>query len=602
MHFNAVNNNSKFNFLLGVTYLANVKNLFKRLVVFIEPENNNTFALEETKSEKSKLNNEKTDNSSHNASPRLTKDNNQQNNEIPKENFKVSETLSLNMKYVKRRFSVPLNSDIIIREFQIHINDSVINSFIVFVDGMVDRKVIDDNMLEPLMLLSNLNIKYKTEDIVPYIKNQLLPHNQLKITNEFNSVITDVNFGSCSLFIDGVDFAFVADVKGFEHRGVEKPNNELIIRGPQEGFNETLRTNTSLIRKRLKDEDLIVESIEIGARSNTPCSLLYIKDIANDSLVSEVRRRITSIKIDYLNDSGELEQFIEDHPFLAAPQVTATERPDRVASMLTEGRVAVIVNGSPYALVMPVTFYDLIHSVEDKYTRFPIGNLLRLIRLLGIFAALLLPGFYIAITNYHQEMIPTSLLLAIESSREKVPFPSIVEILLMEVSFELIREAGIRIPGPIGPTLGIIGALILGQAAVAANIVSPILIIIVSVTGIGSFSVPDFTLGYSFRLLRFFYIILAMSSGFLGITTGIYIYGLLLANAKSFGVPFLAPFSPRVHGGESSEIYRRPIWNEEKRPSYLNPKDETKEPNISRGWTEKKHSSKYKFRRHKNGK
>jgi len=197
---------------------------------------------------------------------------------------------------------------------------------------------------------------------------------------------------------------------------------------------------------------------------------------------------------------------------------------------------------------------------------------------------LLLPGVYVAITNYHQEMIPTDLLLAIEASRERVPFPSVVEILIMEISFELIREAGIRIPGPIGPTLGIIGALILGQAAVAANVVSPILIIIVAVTGIGSFAIPNFSLAFAFRVLRFFYIFLGATAGFLGITTGLYFQWMWLVSVKSFGVPFLAPFAPKTSGGFVDEIYRAPIWKMEERPDYVNPKDRRKQPRISRRW------------------
>ena len=217
-----------------------------------------------------------------------------------------------------------------------------------------------------------------------------------------------------------------------------------------------------------------------------------------------------------------MEQFLEVSTFLPAPQMLLTERPGRVASYLAEGRVGIIVHGSPFVILAPVTLFNLIHSPEDYYLRYPYATLLRLIRILGIFFTLLLPSFYLAITNYHHEMLPTDLLLAIASAREKVPFPTVVSIVIMEIAFELIREAGIRIPGPIGPTLSIVGALILGQAAVAANLVSPILIIIVAVTAIGSFAIPDFSLGYSFRALRFINIILGSFAGLLGISLGIF--------------------------------------------------------------------------------
>ncbi len=503
-------------------------------------------------------------------------------NTLKREN--VSKSLQENLEYMKKVYSIPTNGDIVLREFDIVAKDKVLSAFILFFDGMTDRTVINMAILQPLMLLSGIDIKSKDNNVSDFIKNHLLPQNQLKITSKYIEVINEINFGGCGIFIDGIDEAYAADVKGWEHRGVSRPNTEMVIRGPQEGFNEILRVNTGLIRKILKDEDLIAESVILGKRSKTPCSLMYIKDIANDSLVNEVRRRLEDIKVDYIIDSGELEQLLEDSTLLPSPQILATERPDRVASALSEGRVAVVLHGSPFVLVMPVTFVTLLQSPEDSYIRYPYATLFRCIRMFGIFLSLLLPGLYMAITNFHQEMIPTDLLFAIEASREKVPFPSIVEILIMEISFELIREAGIRIPGPIGPTLGIIGALILGQAAVAANIVSPILIIIVAVTGIGSFAIPNFSLGYAFRALKFLYIFLGGIVGFFGISLGLFLHMLFMVNSKSFGVPFMAPFAPVTSQGISDTITKSPIWKQERRPDFLNTKDEKKQPDISRTW------------------
>jgi spore germination protein KA len=496
----------------------------------------------------------------------------------------ISRMLQNNLDYIKKRFSVPTNSDVMIREFDVIVGKKAIPAFMVYYDGMVDRNIVNSDILLPLMLLSNLDIKSDDIRIDVYIRSHLLTHNQIKEVKEFEQVLGEVNFGGCGIFVDGMNTAFTADVKGFEHRGVERPNTEMVIQGPQEGFTETIRVNTALIRKKLKDEDLIVEDTIVGERSKTPCAMLYIKDLANDSLVAEVRRRLGSIKVDYVHDSGEIEQFIEDNTYITSPQMVSTERPDRVASLLTEGRVAVIVHGSPFALVMPTTAFELIHSPEDSYVRVPYANLLRCIRTIAILVALLLPGLYMAITNFHQDMIPTGLLLSLEAAREKVPFPSIVEILIMEVSFELIREAGIRIPGTIGPTLGIIGALILGQAAVAASIVSPILIIIVAVTGLGSFAIPTYSYAYSFRILRFGYIVLGSVAGFLGLGLGIFLQGMSLISSKSFGVPFFAPFAPRTAGGLGDTLLKKPVWKQERRPDYLNPKDDIRQPKISRGW------------------
>lgn len=557
--------------------MADLKKTVKDILFFRETAKQEAYILKETESEKtSKVCDQPDDRKDEAADSQK------------KEKPDISKKLSENLDFIKKIYHIPQNGDFIIREFDIIIKSKAIPAFIIFVDGMTDRNVINNNILQPLMLLSNLDIKGSAADVTGYIRNTLVPHNQLKELHEHRKIIDEVNFGGCGLYVDGIDTAFAADVKGWEHRSVEKPNTELLIRGPHEGFTEQLRINTALIRKILKDKDLMVENMSIGERSKTLCSLLYISDITNGSLVDEARRRLKGIKTDYLIDSGELEQLLEDSTFLPSPQIIATERPDRVASMLSEGMVAVVMQGSPFVLVMPATLPSMFHSSEDAYLRFPYGNFLRLIRYIGFVFALILPGLYIAITNYHHEMIPTDLLFSIEAAREKVPFPSLLEILIMEFAFELIREAGIRIPGVVGPTLGIIGALILGQAAVAANIVSPILIIVVAVTGLGSFSIPNFSLALSFRLLRFAFIILGAMAGFLGISSGLFVYLLLLVNAKSFGVPFLSPLGPKVSGSFGDIITRAPIWKQEKRPDYLNTKNERKQPKISRSWAMKK--------------
>ncbi|GAE89332.1 spore germination protein GerKA [Acetivibrio straminisolvens JCM 21531] len=241
----------------------------------------------------------------------------------------VSKNLNENINYLKNRFSIPTNGDVVLREFDIIVKDKKISACLIFYDGMVNGMLINLNILQPLMLLSNLDIKDKDgekNNISEYINRSLVTHNQVKVSREFDEIVGEINFGGCGVFVDGLDVAYACDVKGWQHRSVDRPNNEIVIRGPQESFNEILRVNTALIRKILKDEDLVAESIEIGERSKTPCSMLYIKDIANDSLVNEVRRRLQSIKTDYIFDTGELEQFIEDSSFMSTPQIVATER------------------------------------------------------------------------------------------------------------------------------------------------------------------------------------------------------------------------------------------------------------------------------------
>lgn len=507
--------------------------------------------------------------------------------EKDKEKGDIHVSLETCHEKIKKIYTADINGDFKIREFRIRVKDRIYPAFVCFFDGMVDTMLVNSSILQPLMTLSVMPMDTEDQSVQEVIYNHLIPQNQIKTCKTYQEVVDEVNFGGIGIFVDGLGVAFAGDVKGWEHRTVDMPTSELNIRGPKEAFIEVNRANCALLRKILKDENLIAEDVLVGTRSKTPCSLVYIKNIANSSLVDEVRKRLKSIKVGFLQDSGELEQMLEDSTFLPAPQMLLTERPDRVAAYLSEGRVGIIVHGSPFVIVAPVTFFNLIHSPEDYYLRFPYATLLRFIRILGLVSTLLLPSLYLAVTNYHQEMLPTDLLLAIASSREKVPFPTIISILIMEISFELIREAGIRIPGPIGTTLGIVGALILGQAAVSANLVSPILIIIVAVTGIGSFAIPDFSLGYSLRTLRFIYLLLASFAGLLGITLGIFIHLLFLVHARSFGVPFLAPLAPKTTGKQIDTIVKAPLWKEEDRPDFLDPKAVRKQPFISRGWVKK---------------
>ena len=267
--------------------------------------------------------------------------------------------------------------------------------------------------------------------------------------------------GNCLLFIDTLPVAFDIDVKGFKQREISNPNNEIIIKGPQEAFVENIRTNTSLLRRVVNNENLIIENIEVGKLSKTKCAICYIQNIVNNDLVAEVKYRISNLEIDSLLSSGELEQLIEEDNKYSIPQILSTERPDKATKYLYGGRVVVLVGGNPYSLIMPATFIDFIVSPEDTNLKFQFANFLKFLRLLAIFITLFLPAFYVAITCFHQELLPTELLFSLLASRESVPFPIIFEILIMEISFELIREAGLRVPSPLGPTIGIVGALVI---------------------------------------------------------------------------------------------------------------------------------------------
>ena len=311
------------------------------------------------------------------------------------------------------------------------------------------------------LLLDIFIKKIKKFNLTEYINNCLLPQNALKKETKFSSIISGINMGNCALFVESLNIAFNLDVKGFKQRSVSAPNNEIIIKGPHEAFVEAIRTNTSLLRRIVNNENLIIENVNVGDISKTACAICYMKDITNNDLVAEVRYRLNNLKVDTLLSSGELEQLIEETNKYSIPQILSTERPDKAAKHLFAGKVVVIINGNPYCLIMPATFIDFLGSPEDTNLKFQFANFLKFLRIIAMLITLLLPGLYIAITNFHQELIPTELLFSIIASRENVPFPVIFEILVMEISFELIREAGLRVPSPIGPTIGIVGALVL---------------------------------------------------------------------------------------------------------------------------------------------
>lgn len=490
----------------------------------------------------------------------------------------VSDKISENIAYIRNRYSVPQNNDVVIREI---ITKDSTKAFILFFEGMVGSQFVDEYIIKALIELPYENEGDFDEDL--YMR--FTAHGQAKVKRDMDDIADEVNFGSCALFVDGVNKCFIFDVKSWEHRGIDKPQNEQSLYGPQEAFGEMLRTNTALIRKTLKTEKLVAYGIQVGTVSKTPGVLLYIDGLTNKKLVREAKRRISAVEKDYIISIEQIQMLVEDRRFMITPQTFATERPDRAAKALSEGRCVFILNGSPRALVMPGNAFELMHTASDEYLQVPFAVMSRFIRLFGMFVSVLLPALYLAITLYHQEIIPTYLLYSISASRENVPFPSLLELLLMDISFELIREAGIRMPSSIGSTLGIVGGLILGQAAVSAKIVSPIMIIIIAITGIGSFATADYTLGWTYRILRLAFIALAASFGFFGIAVGIVMYSLYLGSATSFGVPFLSPSLAIKPHSANQAIFVNGIAKRELRPGYLKPENRKAEPKISRRWS-----------------
>ncbi len=493
----------------------------------------------------------------------------------------VKNNIDSNLQVMKEQFDVPKNKDLILREFTLGGNR---RAFLVYLDGMADKFIINNFILRPLFNEESLDSTQSGKSANILLEN-IVETNDAKKLISIKKVITEILKGNTALYLDGLDYILTCESMGYDKRAVEAPKTEAIVKGPQEAFSENLRTNVSLIRRIIRNKDLVTEFFEIGEKSNTTCAVIYLQDVINPAILTEVRRRLTTIKTDFLVSAGMLEQFIEDNPLSIIPTILSTERPDRTASHIFEGRVAIIMDGTPFSLIVPVTLNAMMHSPEDASLKWQYTTGLRLIRFCAFAIATLLPAFYIALTTFHREMIPTDFLIAIAKAKENVPFPTIVEVLLMELGFELIREAGVRIPGIIGNTLGIIGALILGEAAVAANIVSPILIIVVAATGLSNFAIPNYSLAFGVRISRFYFIIAGATLGFYGLALALMAYILMLVNLKSFGIPFMSILAPKNKRSRDA-IIRWPVWMQESRPDFLNPLERDRQPEISRGWSQ----------------
>lgn len=493
----------------------------------------------------------------------------------------IPTSLVSNIAYIQAHFNYPQNKDIIIREFKIA---KKYNAFIVYIDGMVDRTTINNFILRPL-LTGDYTAANSQDCELNYIIENIIETNQANVITTLDDAMYQILLGDTGLFVDGCSFYIFSETKGYEKRNVDKPITEPVVKGPQEAFTENMRTNVTLLRKIIKNSNLTTEFLTMGNTNKNQCGIVYLNGVVNPAIVSEVKRRINGINTDFINGAGTLEQFIEDSPMSLLPTILSTERPDKAASHIMEGKIAIVPEGAPNVLIVPITLASMLHSAEETALRWQYGSFLRILRVFIAFVATMLPGIYIAITNFHKEMIPTELLIAIAKARENVPFPTIFEILLMEVSFELIREASIRVPGQMGSTIGIIGALIIGQAAVQADLVSPVLIIVIGFTGLGNFAIPDFSLAFGTRLIRLLFILAGTLLGFYGISLMFVALLTLLVDMRSFGVPFLSPSAPKTRKSYDAFL-RYPVFNQESRPDFTNPLDLKRQPTISRTWTQ----------------
>ena len=459
--------------------------------------------------------------------------------------------------------------DIVIRELVIPVAGGT-RGAVVYLDDHVDRLVLNQNIMRPIMLdmpaLLKDNQGGPGPDLIRFLVDRVLAVTEVHINRDFDRLVIDVLSGAAVLLVNGESSFISIDIKKYPHRDVPETESENVVRGPKEAFTESIATNTALLRSRVRNPNLVIEAITIGTATRTSVAMAYIRGIVNPDLVTEVKQRLNRINIDGVLEGGYLEEFIQDNPYSPFPQLGNTERPDRVVSTLLQGRVALFIDGTPFVLWMPARFSDLLQTPEDYYQHYIVGTAIRWLRYGGLFFSLALPSMYVAVTTFHQEMIPTKLLISLAAAREGVPFPAVVEALLMEATFEALREAGIRLPRAVGQAVSIVGALVIGQAAVSAGIVSPLMVIVVAVTGIASFTFPTYSFGLAIRVLRFPLMLFSATLGLFGLMTGILLLLIHLLSLRSFGAPYLSPIAPLNPSELKDVLVRAPWWEMDTRP------------------------------------
>jgi len=485
----------------------------------------------------------------------------QEQGPLADEEAETSFGIDLRIEALKLRLSH--SSDIVYHTFTL---PSGLPCALVYINGMIDVQAVEENILR---ILAGLDPRIAAEEMVTRLfETHRLPIAMQTVIHELATAERSILDGNVLLLVDGERRILSLSASSYETRSIDEAPNEAVIRGPREAFIEHLETNLTLLRRRLKTSRFAVEFMHIGKETQTAIAFVYLSGICKPELIREVKQRLSTVVIDGVLGSSYLEEFIEDDPYSPFPQMQYSERPDVVCAALLEGRIALIVDGTPIAILAPVTMFMLMQSAEDYYQRYIAASWIRLIRYLFLLISLLLPSFYIAVTTFHPDIIPERLLMTVAAARENVPFPALLEAFLMELSFEALREASLRIPKAIGQAVSIIGALIIGTAAVQAGIASAAMVIIVSVTGIASFIIPHFDLGLAFRLLRFPIMLLAGMFGLFGVACGMILIYFHLIELRSFGLPYLEPLTPRNAGDLKDVFVRAPWWAMRSLPSF----------------------------------
>ncbi|MDR7071572.1 spore germination protein [Fictibacillus barbaricus] len=508
-------------------------------------------------------------------------------NEMPKENSTKPEedpatedglysTLDKNISRIKTSFGD--SSDLVSAKFLV--NESLKQeAALIYIEGLVNKQIIN-HFLENITV-SSRELKNHTSHTLSsahLIEHLSLPISHLSELHDFTNIYRSMLSGNAVLLLDSVSIGYGMDTCGWKGRDVSESETESVVRGPKEAFTESIQTNTTLIRRKIKDPRLWIVTKPIGTVTQTRVSVVYIHGIANEKLVKEVHERLDRIDIDGILESNYIEEFIQDETYTPFPTVFNTERPDVIAAGLLEGRIAIVIDGTPFVLLVPALFTHFFQAAEDYYQRWDISTLLRILRVSAFFISLLGPSVYIAVINFHQEMLPSPLLVSLAAQREGVPFPAVIEALIMEITLEILREAGLRLPKAIGQTVSIVGALVIGQAAVEAGIISAAMVIVVSITAISNFILPAYNIGISIRILRFGFMILAGTFGLYGVAIGLFALALHLCSLRSFGIPYMAPIAPYIKSDMKDTLWRKPRWKLLTRPRLVNQTNINREP------------------------
>ncbi|MCM3784519.1 spore germination protein [Neobacillus mesonae] len=486
--------------------------------------------------------------------------------------------LSTDLDKNLRTLSLLLNDPSDLTTKVLTVGGSEYRTAIVSLEGLSDQILVKEQVINPIQQNQKMTDESLKDPHLALhdIENQMIALQITQRTKNWVELLPFFLSGDTVLMLEGADEALIIKSRKWPARSIEEPQTEALVRGPRIGFTESIYTNISLLRRNIREPGLTIDSHTIGRRSNQTLCIVYINGLTNTELINEVERRIKTLDLDFAPESGTIEQWIEDSFLSPFPQILNTERPDKVTAALLQGKIAILLDGTPFVLLLPFTFVSLLHSPEDYYERWIIGSLIRLLRLAAIFITLFLPALYIAILSFHPGMIPFKLVFSIAASREGVPFPAVIEAILMEVTLELLREAGIRLPKPIGQTIGIVGGLVIGEAAVQAGIVSPIMVIIVALTAISSFAIPSYSAGISFRMLRFVTMIAASFLGLYGIVMVFIMICLHLVRLQSFGVPYLTPIAPSFSHDWKDMFIRLPVTWLTRRPLFMKPEDKNR--------------------------